>query len=285
MVQLQRAILAASLALTASDLAHAQEASRKLQDRVPALSAPIVNAAVDANGRVVPTSVIDNGAVQRVGDPAGTSASQIGPQTGKAVNPCPGASVLSQEEGARIVETVANEQRFAPAFVRAVARAESRFVSNALSQKGAYGLMQLLPDTAASYGVNICDPADNVKGGIAFLRDLHRKYPNPIYMLAAYNAGEVAVLKYKGVPPYAETVGYIASVINDFYQWPSVDSETVMPSGASPLGRPDVLMTASGAPDQRNDPISRTKSVTGISGKRPEGAAPAWQGGMVQNFD
>ncbi len=285
MVKLQRTILMASLALTASNLAHAQEASRKLQDRVPSLPAPTVSAAVDASGRVVPMAQIDNGVVQRVGDPTGASAAPVGPATGKAVNPCPGTSALSQEEGARIVEAVASEQRFAPAFVRAVARAESRFVSNALSAKGAYGLMQLLPDTAASYGVNICDPADNVKGGIAFLRDLHRKYPNLIYMLAAYNAGDAAVLKYKGVPPYAETVGYIATVINDFYQWPSVDSEIVTPFGASALDRPDVLMTVSGAPDQRNDPISRTKSRNGISGKRPEAAAPAWQGGMVQNFD
>lgn len=185
----------------------------------------------------------------------------------------------------RIVETVAREQGFAPGLVRAVAKQESRFVSNALSPKGAYGLMQLLPATATSYGVDICDPADNVKGGIAFLRDLNRKYPNPLYMLAAYNAGEVAVLKYKGVPPYTETVGYVATVLNDFYQWPSVGSEPVMPAGAVKLGPSDVQPTATSAADQNSDPVTRINSRTAGKAKRAQASAPVWQGGMVQNFD
>ncbi len=145
--------------------------------------------------------------------------------------------------------------------------------------------MQLLPSTAASYGVDICDPADNVKGGIGFLRDLHRKFPNPIYMLAAYNAGEVAVLKYKGVPPYSETVGYVANVINDFYQWPSAGSEAVMPAGAASPDLAGVQQAAAGAADQRNDPTSRTNSRNGSTMTSREATAPVWQGGMVQNFD
>ncbi|MGX5832057.1 lytic transglycosylase domain-containing protein [Mesorhizobium sp. 43Arga] len=281
----QKAILAAGATLVVSQSAFAQEASQKFQAGVTAPARHIVNAAVDANGRVIPVYQVESQDVQRIGAPgvAGSSATTV--TTTKAESPCPGISALSREEGQRIVETVARQQGFAPLLVLAVARAESRFNSGALSPKGAYGLMQLLPSTAASYAVDICDPADNVKGGIAFLRDLHRKYPNPMYMLAAYNAGEVAVLKYKGVPPFSETVGYVAKVINDFYQWPSVGSEAVMPAGAASLDLASVQQTAIGAVDQQNDPISGTNTRNGSTAKRREATAPVWQGGMVQNLD
>ncbi|MES0214226.1 lytic transglycosylase domain-containing protein [Mesorhizobium sp. C280B] len=223
--------------------------------------------------------------VQRIGTAGSADRAAATVTSIKADNPCPGVAALSKEEGQRIVETVARQQGFAPPLVLAVAQAESRFNSDALSPKGAYGLMQLLPSTAASYRVNICDPADNVKGGIGFLRDLHRKFPNPIYMLAAYNAGEVAVLKYKGVPPYPETVGYVANVINDFYQWPSVGSEAVMPAGTVSLDLAGFQHAAAGVADQRNDPTSRTNSRNGGTTESHKATAPVWQGGMVQNFD
>ncbi|OWK21407.1 lytic transglycosylase [Mesorhizobium amorphae CCBAU 01583] len=285
MIPFRKTILAAGAALVACQVALAQEASQKFQDRVTGPAKRIVNAAVDANGRVMPAYQVESQDVQRIGTGEGANGAAATVTSTKADNPCPGGAALSKEEGQRIVETVARQQGFAPPLVLAVARAESRFNSGALSPKGAYGLMQLLPSTAASYGVDICDPADNVKGGIGFLRDLHRKFPNPIYMLAAYNAGEVAVLKYKGVPPYSETVGYVANVINDFYQWPSVGSEAVMPAGAASLGLASVQQPAAGAADQRNDPISRTNSRNGNIANPREATAPVWQGGMVQNFD
>lgn len=285
MPQMRKALLTAGVALAAMHGALAQEASTKFQDRVTPPAKRIVNASVDADGRIVPASDIEGGPVQRVGAGSPGSATPGTATVGKPRDPCPSAKPLSQEEGMRIVETVAREQGFAPGLVRAVAKQESRFVSNALSPKGAYGLMQLLPATATSYGVDICDPADNVKGGIAFLRDLNRKYPNPLYMLAAYNAGEVAVLKYKGVPPYTETVGYVATVLNDFYQWPSVGSEPVMPAGAVKLGPSDVQPTATSAADQNSDPVTRINSRTAGKAKRAQASAPVWQGGMVQNFD
>ncbi|MFD2051955.1 lytic transglycosylase domain-containing protein [Mesorhizobium calcicola] len=285
MIRSRKTVLAAGAILATCQAASAQEASQKFQARVTAPATRSVNAAVVVNGRVMPAYQVESQAVQRIGAAEGDDRAAATVTSTLAYNPCPGVAALSKEEGQRIVEAVARQQGFAPPLVLAVARAESRFNSGALSPKGAYGLMQLLPSTAVSYGVNICDPADNVKGGIGFLRDLHRKFPNPIYMLAAYNAGEIAVLKYKGVPPYPETVGYVANVINDFYQWPSLGSEAVMPAGAVSLDLAGVQPAAAAAADQRNDPTSRTNSRNGSTVTSREATAPAWQGGMVQNFD
>ncbi len=106
------------------------------------------------------------------------------------------------------------------AFIRSVMRAESDFQPHALSPKGAIGLMQLMPDTARSLGVNPHDPEQNALGGAKYLRELLTRYAgNPdqvLLALAAYNAGPGAVEKYHGVPPYAETRNYIWRVVN---QW------------------------------------------------------------------
>ncbi|WP_284283894.1 lytic transglycosylase domain-containing protein [Mesorhizobium amorphae] len=284
MIRSRKTALAVGAILATCQAASAQEASGNFQGNVTAPTGRIVNAAVDARGRVMPVEVGSHD-VQRIGTAGSADSAAATVTSTKTDNPCPGVAALSKEDGQRIVETVARQQGFAPPLVLAVARAESRFNSGALSPKGAYGLMQLLPSTAASYGVDICDPADNVKGGIGFLRDLHRRFPNPIYMLAAYNAGEVAVLKYKGVPPYSETVGYVANVINDFYQWPSVGSEGVMPGGAVSLDLAGVQPAAAGAAAQQNVPTSRTNARNGGTTTSREATAPVWQGGMVQNFD
>lgn len=120
-----------------------------------------------------------------------------------------------------LVARVAAEEDFYPDFVLSVAKTESRFNSVALSEKGAFGLMQLMPVTAKRFKVDLCDPASNVLGGVRFLRALHQKYRNPFYILAAYNAGEGAVEKNRGVPAFPETIRYVAEVINDFYALPA----------------------------------------------------------------
>ena len=75
--------------------------------------------------------------------------------------------------------------------------------------------MQLLPSTAAFLGVaDICDPVDNIDGGVRFLRSLFETYRNPLIVAAAYNAGEASVQKYGGVPPFPETVRFVAEVVN-----------------------------------------------------------------------
>jgi len=102
-----------------------------------------------------------------------------------------------------------------PGFVRAVIQAESAFNPQARSPKGAMGLMQLMPATAAEYHVvNAYDPAENIRAGVAYLKSLLTRFNNDVSLaLAAYNAGPAAVEKYgRTVPPYKETRNYVARI-------------------------------------------------------------------------
>ena len=103
-----------------------------------------------------------------------------------------------------------------PDLVRAVIQAESAFNPRARSHKGAMGLMQLMPGTAAELGVtDPYDPEQNIRGGVTYLKSLLLKYShNEELALAAYNAGPAAVQKYGKVPPYRETRDYIARIQN-----------------------------------------------------------------------
>ena len=143
----------------------------------------------------------------------------------EARSPCGPPINMDAATGRALVLKVAQEEGFYPEFVLAVAHAESQFDPNAISPRGAIGLMQLEPATADRYKVKICDPADNVRGGVRFLRDLHARYKNPLFILAAYNAGEEYLQQYRGVPPFPETVRFVATVVNEFYDWPAPASE------------------------------------------------------------
>jgi hypothetical protein len=101
-----------------------------------------------------------------------------------------------------------------PELVHAVILAESRYNPKALSHKGAMGLMQLMPETAARYGVrDAWSPDNNIDGGVRYLRDLIRQFGDIELAVAAYNAGEKAVERYGNrVPPYAETEVYVERV-------------------------------------------------------------------------
>ena len=104
-----------------------------------------------------------------------------------------------------------------PDLVNSLIAAESGFNPTAVSRKGAQGLMQLMPRTAAWLGVpNALDPASNVEGGTRYLRELLVHYNNDLTKtLAAYNAGPERVEQYHGLPPYPETVAYVARIIRD----------------------------------------------------------------------
>lgn len=101
-----------------------------------------------------------------------------------------------------------------PKLIKAVINTESCFDHKAVSRVGAQGLMQLMPATAKQLGVkNSFDPEENMSGGVRYLRMMLDKFDNNVDLaLAAYNAGPGAVKKYKGIPPYKETINYIARI-------------------------------------------------------------------------
>lgn len=107
------------------------------------------------------------------------------------------------------------------ALVKAVVHVESGFDPYAVSTKGASGLMQLMPQTASRYGVrSVFDPRQNITGGVRYLRDLLSEFAgNTRLALAGYNAGENAVIRHNGVPPYPETRGYVALVMSLYQRY------------------------------------------------------------------
>jgi soluble lytic murein transglycosylase-like protein len=114
---------------------------------------------------------------------------------------------------ADIIDRVAAQQGVDARLVRAVIEVESGYRPRARSPKGAMGLMQLMPATARQYDVtNPYDPAANIEAGTKHLKSLLARFP-PALALAAYNAGHVAVERFRGIPPYAETRNYVSRVL------------------------------------------------------------------------
>ncbi len=115
--------------------------------------------------------------------------------------------------------------------VESVAAAESGFRTDALSHKGAIGVMQLMPGTARQLGVDPHDVEQNIDGGTRYLRELLLKYQGDpdqvVKALAAYNAGPGAVARYGGVPPYKETQGYVRKIVKKVLE--SEDRERAAP--------------------------------------------------------
>ena len=113
-----------------------------------------------------------------------------------------------------IILEACNRYQVDTALVKAVIMAESSYNPRAVSKKGAKGLMQLMPETADSLGVNdIFDPEQNINGGVKYLKQLLDKYDGDVHLaLAAYNAGSKKVRKYRGVPPFKATRFYIKKI-------------------------------------------------------------------------
>ncbi|HLS57738.1 MAG TPA: transglycosylase SLT domain-containing protein [Zeimonas sp.] len=114
----------------------------------------------------------------------------------------------------RTVTTLAREFRLDPRLVLAVIRTESNFDATARSPRNAQGLMQLIPETAERFAVrNVLDPVENLRGGMRYLRWLLAYFRGDVALaLAGYNAGEGAVDRHRGVPPYAETMAYVRRI-------------------------------------------------------------------------
>jgi soluble lytic murein transglycosylase-like protein len=116
----------------------------------------------------------------------------------------------------KLVQEVSTEHGVDPKLIDALVHVESAYNPNAVSRKGAMGLMQLMPETAKRLKVDDpFDPAENVRGGVKEFSRLVSRYSGNLQLaLAAYNAGEGAVSKYRGVPPYAETRSYISKILS-----------------------------------------------------------------------
>jgi soluble lytic murein transglycosylase-like protein len=110
-----------------------------------------------------------------------------------------------------MIDSIAAEQGVEDSLVHSVIRAESNYNPLAISAKGALGIMQLIPATARRFGVDhALDPRENILGGVKYLKFLLDYYQDDyVRAIAAYNAGEAAVDKYRGVPPFAETRNYV----------------------------------------------------------------------------
>ncbi|MEO8057764.1 MAG: transglycosylase SLT domain-containing protein [Burkholderiales bacterium] len=134
--------------------------------------------------------------------------------TPRAAPPVP--VIAAPHSIAELVKKIAPEYRVPTQLVLAIIQAESNFDIVALSPKNAKGLMQLIPDTAARFNVrNPYDPAQNIRGGTAYLRWLLAYFEGDVTLVAAaYNAGEGTVERYRGVPPYVETRAYVRKIVD-----------------------------------------------------------------------
>ena len=163
----------------------------------------------------------------------------------------PGARQELKQQYDPIIQACAR-QFYVPAdLIHSIIRAESAYDSTAISPKGAVGLMQLMPETATQYGVSDSfDPAQNIKGGVKYLKDLIKLFNgNTAKVLAAYNAGQEALKKFNGIPPYAETREYIRRVMAS-YSKPYI-------SGGVPIRK---FVNASGQHVFTNDPYYHLNS-------------------------
>lgn len=142
-----------------------------------------------------------------------------------------------------IVDEVSSLYSIDPLLVHAIIHVESRYNPFAISPKGAEGLMQLLPGTARRLGVNNSfDSRQNIEGGIKYLRKLQERFDDLRLVLAAYNAGEEAVSRYRGIPPYAETQEYVYQVgrkYGELRRSQKVTTAKANPPNASPPAEPE----------------------------------------------
>src|SRR3990170_776023 len=135
----------------------------------------------------------------------------------------------------RLIHRTATAHQVDAALVKAVMHIESAFNPHAVSHKGAQGLMQLMPETAQRYGAeDLFDPVQNVRAGVLYLKDLQKMFKNnPRLVLAAYNAGENAVLRHKGIPPYDEPQDYVRKVMKMHREYVAVDKHAITVASAA----------------------------------------------------
>jgi soluble lytic murein transglycosylase-like protein len=180
--------------------------------------------AAPAGATVTPVSVKTSGPSDSNGAPASTgevAALMPPPSPPMGVTTAEDATSgpLTNDRLEQLIKMVSERHNVDPALVRAVIRTESNGDPAAVSNKGAQGLMQLMPTTAAEMGVtNAFNPQENLEGGVRYLRQLLSRYGGDLdKALAAYNAGAGAVDRAKGVPRYRETQEYVKKVTSSYY--------------------------------------------------------------------
>ena len=138
--------------------------------------------------------------------------------------------LVSHAEIGEMIHNAAEKHKLPQAFIRSIMAAESAFRSDAVSSKGAVGLMQVMPQTAQDMGLDASIPAQNVEAGAKYLAGLIGYYKNRRDWLkrtiAAYNAGPGNVDKYRGVPPFRETRAYVTRVLANFHTYRRLSGES-----------------------------------------------------------
>ncbi|MFZ0591075.1 MAG: lytic transglycosylase domain-containing protein [Bryobacteraceae bacterium] len=191
--------LAACCVVEGAVLVHLRNGT-EIEARSQATSGDDVSLAVDRGTIEIASSEIES--IETVPDDL-ASPNQNKPQ-----------DILSVAEA---LKRASDSEALPPNFVKTVATVESGLHPDAISPKGAVGLMQLMPGTANQLGVKADSPTENALGGAKYLRDLLLRYRGDARLaLAAYNAGPAAVDRYHGIPPYPETISYINKVLKEY---------------------------------------------------------------------
>ena len=199
-------------------------------------------------------------------------------------------SVRPQVQGAltrdglnQVVNGAGERHRIDPDFINSVIRAESGFHQNAVSKKGAQGLMQLMPGTASKLGVtNTLDPGANVEGGTKYLRELLEKYNYDVpKALAAYNAGPKRVDQYHGVPPYSETQAYVARIIRDFNKKKIAENPALARKAKAgtqhAAGTQHSARSSAPSPNPKTTPVHTEKRKTTVADSLANRPQTAWK--------
>jgi len=196
-------------------------------------------------------------------DGGAVSVVRTDPRTGRlirtVVRPHPAPVRVASPALKDTVDRIAQQNQLPPNLVHSVIQVESNYDPNAVSSKGALGLMQLVPSTARRFGVsNAFDPADNIQGGARYLKYLLQLYHGDESLaLAAYNAGEGAVARYGGIPPFPETRDYVSKVRRRQNDAPPETGKT--PAAVQPNDAPP----ADAAPAVVYNPIREVKDAYG----------------------
>jgi len=217
-MRIQRAVIAGGVAFL-------------IASALPSLAQQQIQAVVSTNGRIVFTNLVENGP-QIVDNAPGALAPLLAES----------ADILAEEIPVSLrtlVDTISRNHGLDPALVRAVIKTESNFNRWAVSNKGARGLMQLIPETGFRYGVrDFFDPQQNVEGGVQYLKFLLQKFNGNLDLsLAAYNAGENLVERLGRIPPIPETTNYVRRVRANYAKKNAQPGPIVPPVLTTPVAK------------------------------------------------